>query len=443
MAASTFDPTPDASQLFTLAANQPPTVAAPSYAATEGQVLNLRGTGISIGDPDAGGGQLTATFSVSEGLLAGAAGSSGVQVSGAFSSSMTVTGSLSQLNAFLGAGGNDSFNYRDFNSAPSPQAFFTITVHDNGHTGSGGDMSASANATINIAPVNTAPFVYANPSSPYAALGGSLLDLKNNGILVFDQDAGSGLMTLTVTASEGVLDITAGSSGAAVSSVAGGFSIDGTLDQLNALLNTDLASTVSYHDDLASPSAATTLTFTIDDNGNTPGPALTTVNTATIDTRASNNPIQFAQPSLSDTITRGIGVATQPNNPLDGGHPVSPLGTLIDLDGDFTGVSVTGVSVTGSDANAQAIGGALHPSLDPEWDGTSAIQYFWSSIPDSALDGLLDGESITVTAHVVVTDRGGASDAQDVNLQILGRTEGVYHSGLGYAVTRYPDVVIA
>ena len=45
--------------------------------------------------------------------------------------------------------------------------------------------------------------------------------------------------------------------------------ITGTVAQINALLNTDATSTVSYIDNTDTPGASATLTLTVNDNGNT------------------------------------------------------------------------------------------------------------------------------------------------------------------------------
>src|SRR5439155_983830 len=54
--------------------------------------LNLKGTGLSISDVDAGTGSMTVTLSVGEGTLSATAGDSGVVVSGNNSSTLTITG---------------------------------------------------------------------------------------------------------------------------------------------------------------------------------------------------------------------------------------------------------------------------------------------------------------------------------------------------------------
>ena len=66
--------------------------------------------------------------------------------------------------------------------------------------------------------------------------------------------------------------------------------ITGTVAQINALLNTNATSTVSYVDNTNTPGASATLTLTVNDNGNTgTGGSLVSVDTATITITAVND----------------------------------------------------------------------------------------------------------------------------------------------------------
>ena len=67
-------------------------------------------------------------------------------------------------------------------------------MHDNGNTGTGGDLVSVATSTINITAVNDAPVATITPAS-YANTEQVALNLKNNGLSIADVDAGSGSMT--------------------------------------------------------------------------------------------------------------------------------------------------------------------------------------------------------------------------------------------------------
>ena len=69
--------------------------------------------------------------------------------------------------------------------------------------------------SITVTAVNDAPVATITPVS-YAATEQTSLTLKGTGLSISDVDAGSGSMTVTLAVAEGTLNVTAGTSGAAV-----------------------------------------------------------------------------------------------------------------------------------------------------------------------------------------------------------------------------------
>ena len=101
--------------------------------------------------------------------------------------------------------------------------------------------------------VNDAPVATIAPAT-YSATEQGSLDLKNNGMSVNDVDNLGGIEIVTLSVAEGTLTATAGTSGATVQgSGSNSVTITGTLAQINALLNTDGTSTVSYIDNTDTP----------------------------------------------------------------------------------------------------------------------------------------------------------------------------------------------
>ena len=88
--------------------NDAPSAAVPqtAYGVTAGQSLRLKGTGLTVTDPDGGSGIETATLTVSEGTLDATAGDSGASVTGSGMSAISITGTIAQIDALLGAGGH-------------------------------------------------------------------------------------------------------------------------------------------------------------------------------------------------------------------------------------------------------------------------------------------------------------------------------------------------
>jgi hypothetical protein len=101
-------------------------------------------TGLSIADVDAGGSSMTVTLAVTNGTLTVSGGTAGIAGSG--TSTVTLTGTVAQINATLAA----TVNYvptQDFNGA----ATLTMTTSDNGNTGAGGTLTDVDTVTITLA----------------------------------------------------------------------------------------------------------------------------------------------------------------------------------------------------------------------------------------------------------------------------------------------------
>jgi hypothetical protein len=140
-----------------VAVDTPPVATTPtSYSATEQQSLNLKNSGMSVSDVDSLGGVETMTLSVTEGTLTVTAGGSGATVQNSGSNSVTISGTLAQINALLNTDGTSTVSYIDNTYAPSASATLTLSINDNGHTGSGGALTGSDTATINITPIVSA-----------------------------------------------------------------------------------------------------------------------------------------------------------------------------------------------------------------------------------------------------------------------------------------------
>ena len=159
------------------AVNDPPvaTITPATYAATEQVALTLKNTGLSISDVDAAAGSMSVTLSVTEGTLTVTAGGSGALVSNSGTSSVTITGTVTQINNLLSTDGTSAVSYTNGLDAPSASATLTLLVNDNGNTG-GGSLTNSDTATINITAVNDAPTLTAtalNPSFTEAAGSGT------------------------------------------------------------------------------------------------------------------------------------------------------------------------------------------------------------------------------------------------------------------------------
>ena len=354
------------------------TITPTSYSATEQTSLNLKNTGLSISDVDAGSSSVSVTLSVTEGALNVAAGIGGATVSNSGTSSVTITGTVAQINALLSTDANSTVSYIDNTDAPGGSATLTLNVNDNGNSG-GGSLQSSYTATISIAAVNDAPVATITPTS-YSATEQTSLNLKNTGLSISDVDAGSSSVSVTLSVTEGALNVTAGTSGAAVSnSGAPSVTITGTVAQINALLSTDAGSAVSYIDNTDAPGASATLTLNVNDNGNTGGGSLQSSDTATINIAAVND----APVATDDAATLAEGGAVTTLNVLANDS---------DVDSTLTAASITGFSQ------------GAHGSVVYNNDGTFNYTHDGSeTASDSFSYTITDGAGGTTTATVNLT----------------------------------------
>ncbi|MEH2570888.1 T1SS-143 domain-containing protein [Bradyrhizobium sp. AZCC 1577] len=208
---SAFSSATDTAAVTVNAANDAPTatITPASYSATEQTNLNLHNTGMSVGDIDAGNNVISMTLSVGTGTLTVGAGNSGVDsITGSGTSSVTVTGTLAELNNLLagtdtnggwfGSGGTIVYNANV--NAPPASTTLTLLVNDTGDTGSGGSQTAADAATINITAVNDAPT---------AAADTVITNVGNNAAVVIPEWA----LVANDTDLDNVLDVTAVSAG--------------------------------------------------------------------------------------------------------------------------------------------------------------------------------------------------------------------------------------
>ena len=159
---------------------------------------------------------------------------------------------------------------------------YEVTVTDNN------GVSSTQPVTVTITGTNDAPVATITPTT-YSATEQVSLNLKSS-MSVSDVDSLGGVETMTLSVTEGTLTVTAGTSGAVVSgNGTNTVTVTGTLAQINALLNTDATSTVSYIDATDTPSASATLTLLINDNGLGGGAALTGSDTAIINIGSAND----------------------------------------------------------------------------------------------------------------------------------------------------------
>ncbi|MEN2388563.1 Ig-like domain-containing protein, partial [Comamonas sp. A7-5] len=192
-------------------------------------------TGISFSDVDAGNGTVSATFSVASGALTATTGG-GVNVLNSGTGVLTLTGTLSDINAFVAAG--NVF----FQTAPNQTSsvLLTVSINDNGNSG-GSAQTDTKVVTLVVNAVNDAP-VNNVPGSQSMLSNGSLVFSagQSNQISISDVDAGGGVMQVTLTAANGTISLSSFSGLVFLVGTGtgdGSMTFTGTLASINAALN--------------------------------------------------------------------------------------------------------------------------------------------------------------------------------------------------------------
>ena len=239
---------------------------------------------LDLADLDDGGGSITVRLSTSTGGNLYAAAQTGITIANNGTASLTLSGTLTDLNAYLDAS-NLQYQHAVANTAGDNADAIQVEVSDNGNTGPGGGTFinlGSVNvdiAAINDAPVTTAPGGFTVVEDASTQL---------SGISVGDPDSGAANVETRLTVGNGTLNLTL--SGGALITSGGNGSSDVTLRGSVADINATLA-TLNYTptQDLFGI-AADSLTITTNDLGNTgSGGAQSDTTVSQIDITAVND----------------------------------------------------------------------------------------------------------------------------------------------------------
>lgn len=214
------------------------TITGATYSATEQTDLSLKGQ-LSVADVDAGAGAVTATLSVAYGILTIDAGGSGATVTNSGTGSVTITGTIAQINALLGSDATSTVVFNANTNAPPATTTLTLGINDGGNTGSGGALTASDTATITIAAVNDQPGAVGNILLP--GVEDQPSSLAASSIYFVDPDGTDAVVTATVSVGGGMGTIaaTTGSGVTVTNSGTAAITLRGTITDINALIAAD------------------------------------------------------------------------------------------------------------------------------------------------------------------------------------------------------------
>jgi hypothetical protein len=417
--------------LAVTAVNDAPVVSVPSSISVTEDVASSV-TGISFSDADAGGSSVTATLSVASGTLA-ATSAAGVTVGGT-SSALTLTGTIANINAFIGA------SNVTFTTASNVTSDVTLTagINDGGNSGSGGAQTDSDTVTLQVAAVNDAPVV----TPPLSINVNEDVVTALTGISFADVDAGSGTVTATFSVGSGTLTGTTGSGVTVTGSGSGTLTLSGSIADINSFI---AASQLSFQTALNSTSNVV-LTVGIDDNGNTgSGGTLTDTDTVSLVVTAVNDAPVNAVPAAQAVDQDAALIFSSGNGNLisisdvDAGGGTTRV-TLTASNGLITLSGTTGLSfIVGSGAydgimtfegtianiNAALNGTIFSPT--PGYNGAASLQITTS---DLGLTG--SGGTQTDTDTIAITVSSLEPEITSVNVT---NPDGAYKAGDAITVT--------
>ncbi|MGE4219892.1 MAG: beta strand repeat-containing protein, partial [Alphaproteobacteria bacterium] len=200
--------------------NDAPFALVPPVTAQGNEDSDIPLQGIAVVDLDAGVTDISVTLTVGRGGLTldttVTGGLAADEITGNGSATVTLTGSVDQINATLGA--LNGVLYRgavNFNGSDT----LSVAVNDLGNSGSGGALSAVVQTmNITVDPVNDAP----TATAAATATGNEDSDIAIAGISVADLDAGGADISVTLTVGQGGLTLdTTVTGGLAADEIAG------------------------------------------------------------------------------------------------------------------------------------------------------------------------------------------------------------------------------
>ncbi|MDK9703948.1 MAG: tandem-95 repeat protein [Sulfuritalea sp.] len=346
-----------------------------SYTTSEDTSFKL--SGLSIADVDVAAGTTTVTLAVGSGTIT-AASAGGVTVTGSGTGSVQLSGTLANINTYLGNAANQPTYVPATNA--NGTVVLTMTTSDGGNTGTGGTLTDVDSIDINITPVNDAPTLTATALNP-----------------TFTEGAGS-----TQAAAVSVFSGAAASAVEAGQTIAGlTFTVGGLLDGASERIMVD-GTAITLEADSSGITATNGLSYNVSIAAGTA--------TVTLSGGALGN-------AAAQTLVNGITYQnTSIDNPTNGNR-VFTLTQIVDDGGTAPGVDTTALSIT-STVNVNPVNDAPVVDLDGSATGTGyATTYFYNGIDIPVavadIDTLVTDPDHTTLASATLQIGGGFRSAND------------------------------
>ena len=380
----------------------------PGFQATEQLALDLKGS-LAVADIDGGTGSVTATLSTSYGVLTVAAGTSGAVVANSGTGSVTLTGTIAQINALLRTDTTSAVSYTADTDAPPATATLTLAVDDGGNTGSGGALTGSDSKTIYIASVNDAP---SGTDTTLFLIEDGFRTLTTSDFGFTDVD-GNSLRTVKIMTLPGGGTLYRDSDGAGT----GGLGTAVTVGQSVSAADIDAGRLVFVPAANASGTGYASFTFQVQDNGGTANGGVDldqSPNTITFDVAAVND-APSATIMLPPVAAARVGGEISVNTATTGIQDEPTITSL--ASGGFV-VSWTDGSQSGGDTSDNAVRAQIFDAAGVKVGGEFLVNTTTQAAQTApTLTSLASGGFV-----VSWTDRslqGGDTDATSIRAQIF------------------------
>lgn len=378
--------------------------------------------GVSITDVDAGIANVTTRLQVSAGVLnVILAGAATISQGNNGTNDLTILGTVADINATL-----SSISYTGNTQITGVAAdTLTITTDDAGNAGNGSALLDIDTVQIDLTAVNDAPIV-TGPVTAYSVDEQTALSLAGTGFSVTDVDAAGGLMNAAFAVGEGAITVTAGDSGVVISGTnnTAMVTLAGTLSQINNLLTGTTTGTITYYNSSNTPSAATTLTIAVNDNGNTgadPGIsgdgsseqhfASQTINLNATNDIPTNTGTLVSDLSVTEDVLTAIDLSSINIADVDAANDALTVSLLTATGGQLTTTVRPGITLGGT-ATAPTFTGQL-ADLNNYFNAPNSVRYVHSSTD-------FNGNNVdTITVLINDNSNNGSGGGTIQNLGVI------------------------
>ncbi|MBV7532127.1 gliding motility-associated C-terminal domain-containing protein [Chitinophaga sp. sic0106] len=427
--------------------NDPPTIQAPTQLnLTEDGTTNL--TGITIADPDADPSNVQLTLSLPSGEGRFWAVITETPRVSAGPTMISITGKVADINTYLAS------NYIRYTPAPNQygDVNLTLTVSDNGNTGTGGIQTAAATILLRISGVNDPGATPTVPTSPFTVpedvptaitpLAFSDVDAGINPVAVtFSVPAGRG--TFTAIAGAGVTVINAGTNS---------MQLIGAISDINAFC---AGNGVSYTTAPNDNGSSLTATVIYNDNGYT-GSGGNQISTSTfnITIKPVNDAPVITSPTALDLLMNTTFVFNLANsisvNDVDnvsapmrvklqatnGIMTLTPLGGITFISGG-PGTNVAAMEIQGTPANVNAALSTLIYKPAVNYYGPATITITADDLGNTGVTGVTDPQTSQRVVNInVIPNFPAITSVSAIN------SDGAYKQGQAIEVTLTFDVPV-